>query len=240
MVRAVLATSIYEVTTMPAAVTRRMGSVNSVDLERIIESLGTLPQPAQIPVLVMVAGLPGSGKSYFSRALAKRTGLVVVQSDAVRKILVPRPGYSPAESYLVFSRCHEALKHILDMGISVIFDATNLRNRNRKYLYNIASAVGARLIRVWVEAPPDVVFDRLRAREANRHPLDLSDATWEIYLNMAVGVQKISGEHYFVDTSKDIQPILAKIAKEIKGVWPTLRRRHNVTVLGPSFKQEVE
>ena len=62
-----------------------------------------------------------------------------------------------------------------------------------------------------------MVFDRLRAREVNRHPLDLSDATWEIYLSMASSVEKISKEHYIVNTSQNIKPVLDKITREIEG-----------------------
>src|SRR5688572_20000703 len=125
----------------------------SADLRRIVESLGRLPRPVSHPVLVLVAGLPGSGKSYFSRALAERADLAIVQSDAVRKLLFPQPSYDSNESYRVFLRCYEVLEYLLNLGINVIFDATNLRERNRKYPYRIAKATGARLIIVWVEAP---------------------------------------------------------------------------------------
>ena len=67
-----------------------------------------------------------------------------------------------------------------------------------------------------MEAPPEVVFKRLEARAVDRHPLDLSDATWEIYLNMVASVEKINKEHYVVNTSENINTVLEKIAKEVK------------------------
>ncbi len=44
----------------------------AADVERLAESLGQLPEPVAEPVLVVVGGLPGSGKSYFCGKLAER------------------------------------------------------------------------------------------------------------------------------------------------------------------------
>lgn len=188
----------------------------SAGVKKIVESLGQLPQPVSHPALVLVSGLPGSGKSYFSRALAQRAGMTMVQSDAVRKLLFPRPIYDSNESYRVFLRCHDVIEYLLNLGLNVIFDATNLRERNRKYIYTIAKATGAKLIIVWVEAPPDVVFQRMKARAADRDPLDMSDATWKIYQELAATTQRINRQHYVVNTSGDIGPALEEIEREVK------------------------
>ncbi|MDP6782725.1 MAG: hypothetical protein QGG56_04015 [Dehalococcoidia bacterium] len=44
----------------------------SSPLDILRESLGTLPEPVANPPLVMVSGLPGTGKSYFCRYLLER------------------------------------------------------------------------------------------------------------------------------------------------------------------------
>ena len=50
------------------------------------------------PVMVVVSGLPGSGKSHFSRRLAEQVGLFTLESDVLRTALFPSPSYTRSES----------------------------------------------------------------------------------------------------------------------------------------------
>src|SRR5205807_565194 len=58
-------------------------------------ALGELAGPATRPGLVLVGGLPGTGKSTLARALADRAGFTVIRSDVVRKELARRPPNEP-------------------------------------------------------------------------------------------------------------------------------------------------
>ena len=64
-----------------------------------------------------------------------------------------------------------------------------------------------------VEAPPEVVHERLRARQENRE--GKSDAGWEVYQKMKSSVQKIRHNYYAVDTSRDITHVLDKVVREV-------------------------
>ncbi len=197
-----------------------MGKVSTTQLhpevQRLKANLGQLPEPVAKPAFVVISGLPGSGKSYFAGKLAERLPFVVLESDAVRKTLFPSPVYSQEESTCVFHVLHLLLYELLERGIPVILDATNLVERDREYLYRIADRLSLKLIIVQVEAPPEVVYQRLRARQERVNPLDKSDADWEVYQRMKLTVQKITRKHYVVDTSRDIGPALDKIVKEIR------------------------
>ncbi len=185
----------------------------TLDVERLIDSLGQLPEPAVEPVLVAVSGLPGTGKSYFCRKLAERLPFVVLESDALRKALFPPPNYSLEESSHLFRTIHLLIVRLLKKGVSIILDATNLSERHREYLYNIADRLGAKLILVRVEAPPEVVLSRLKSRIENAE--SKSDADWAVYQKMKSSVDDIRRKHYVVDTSRDITPVLDKIMKEV-------------------------
>ena len=183
------------------------------DVERLSESLGKLPEPVAEPALVVVSGLPGTGKSYFCSRLAERLAFVVLEGDALRKTLFSLPSYSAKESSRLFRAVHLLVERLLRKGIFLILDATNLSERSREYLYGIADRLDVKLVLVRVEAPPEVVRKRLEARAAN--PGSKSDADWAIYRRMKSSVQKISRNHYAVDTSRDITPVLDKIVKEV-------------------------
>jgi len=182
------------------------------DVEQLAESLGELPEPEVKPTFIAVSGLPGTGKSYFCSKLAERLPFVILESDALRKALFPSPNYSSQESSRLFQACHHLIEKLLKRGVPVILDATNLSEHYRERLYNIADRLDAKLILVRVEAPPQVVRERLEARLENSE--GSSDADWEVYNRMKDRVQKIRRNHYAVDTSRDITPALDKIVRE--------------------------
>jgi len=183
------------------------------DVQQLFESLGELPEPVASPALVAVSGLPGTGKSYFSSKLAERLPFVILESDDLRKILFPLPLYSQEESANLFKVVHSLIERLLRKGIPLILDATNLSERHREYLYSITERLGVKLVMVQVEAPPKVVRERLRKRLQKSG--SQSDADWEVYKKMKSSAQKIRRKHYAIDTSRDIVPVLDKIAREV-------------------------
>lgn len=184
------------------------------DVARLVESLGQLPEPVAKPVLVVVSGLPGSGKSHFCRQLAARLPFLILESDALRQVLFPAPNYSAEESSRLFRAIHHLIERLLKRGISLILDATNLSERHREYLYSIAEHLGVKLILVRVEAPAELVQQRLQSRWEDAE--SKSEADWTVYQRMKTSLEHIPRRHYAVDTSRDITPVLEKIVKEAR------------------------
>jgi len=183
------------------------------DVQRLRENLRGLPEPVAEPVLIVVSGLPGTGKSFFSIRLAERVPLLVLESDALRKALFLLPSYSAGENSNLFRTIHLLIEELLKDGISLVLDATNLSERSRERLYSIADRVNTRLVMVLVEAPPEVVRQRLEDRAGD--PESSSDADWAVYCQMRSSVERISRNHYVVNTSRDITPIIDKVVREI-------------------------
>jgi len=183
------------------------------DAERLIQSLGQFSDPVAEPAFIAVSGLPGTGKSYFCSKLAERLPFLILESDALRKALFPSPSYTPQESSRLFKAVYLLMERLLKKGVSLILDATNLSERYREQLYSIADRLSVKLILVQVEAPPKVVYERLKARQENTD--SKSDAGWEVYQKMKPSVQKIRRNYYAVDTSRDITPVLDKVVREV-------------------------
>jgi len=186
------------------------------DVQKLRQSLNGLPQPQVEPPFIVVSGLPGTGKSFFCRKLAERLSFLILASDALRKILFPSPQYKESENKRLFSACHVLIEELLQKGIPVIFDATNLVEHHREYLYRAAERARAKLILVWVEAPTEVVRQRLLAREKAAIPQDDSEAGWEVYNKIKPRSEIFSRNHLVVDTSQDITTALDKIVRTTK------------------------
>ena len=132
----------------------------------------------------------------------------------MRKALFPQPTYLPNESARTFDALHRIADELLRQNISVLIDATNLKERNRKVFYNIADRCRAKIILLVTTAPSHVVWKRLEQRGRSYDREDNSDADWSVYLKMESSVDPILREHYMVDTSGDTQPVMDQVARE--------------------------
>ncbi|MEM3642075.1 MAG: adenylyl-sulfate kinase [Candidatus Bathyarchaeia archaeon] len=115
---------------------------------------------------VWITGLPGSGKSVISEALLKlleerRIHAQLLASDALRKILTPRPTYSLEERDIVYATLVYIAKLLTQNGANVVIDATgNLR----RYRENARKQI-PRFIEAYLECPLEVCIQREARRE---------------------------------------------------------------------------
>ena len=96
-------------------------------------------------------------------------------------------------------------------------------------MYNIAHRTGAKLILVRVEAPVEVIAQRLSMRdEGNAAAEDRSTAGWSVYRRMASSVEPIRRGHYAVDTIQRHCPGYRQDSQGGKTMGKELRDRLSV------------
>ncbi len=176
------------------------------------------PPPAAVGcrALVLLIGLPGSGKSHVARSLAAHLGAVVVASDALRRRLFVAPSYVRAESQTVFALAHAMARLLLAERHIVIFDATNLRERDRRPLYALASATAAGLVLVRVTAPEAVIRARLEGRLARISALDQSEADLRVYELMRERYEEPSRPALTIDRVGDLEREIERVAEAVR------------------------
>ena len=138
------------------------------------------PAPAR---LIAVGGLSGTGKSALAAAVAPHLGLapgaVHLRSDVERKRLfgvaetepLPPQAYNPgvaAEIYACLARKAGLAAH---SGYSVIVDAVQAREDERRSIEGLARALRIPFVGLWLEAPRPVLLSRVEQRRG-----DASDA----------------------------------------------------------------
>jgi protein phosphatase len=117
-----------------------------------------------MPILYVLVGIQGAGKTTWARANAERLDAVVVASDDIRNEL-EAVGVDPTnEGDRVFAIFEERVARLLDAGRNVIADATHARGQWRANILAIARQRGARRVAVWFDLPLEVC----RARNAGK------------------------------------------------------------------------
>ena len=182
----------------------------------------SMPARSESPRLVVLCGLPGTGKSHFARELASRAPFVWLNSDRTRKLLVARPQYSRREHRRVFAAMHVLTRGYLRDGYSVVFDATNLNENVRLPLYAVAEELGVEPLIIRFTAHPDLIRKRMAERENGVGDAGQSDAGWEVYSRMAVADTPVPRPHLLVRGPEDVAEALAETMRRA-GPGETLR-----------------
>lgn len=166
---------------------------------------------ARRPAVILLSGLPGTGKTTFARALSARLSFDHLESDAVRRSLVAAPTYSSEESGRVFRIIEKRAANALAAGRNVLIDATNLARSDRRRFRVLADRSGAGLVAVRLTAPEETVRERLAA------PRDgFSQAGPDVYDLMRGRAQPFSVGVVVVDTRFEIAPSLALVARLVE------------------------
>ena len=152
--------------------------------------------------LLMMVGLPGTGKSSVVEALQKNISCVVVSTDNIRLLMRNKPTYTAAEMMLVYEVCYSIIEARLKQGQRVIFDASNYLAARRTHLRKLAKRVGSPVAVTYVQASQDIIEERLLQRNSgNRRKGDLSDADWSVYKWMVEAQEPVVGDHLILDTT---------------------------------------
>jgi len=133
--------------------------------------------------LVLVGGLPGTGKTALAGKLAAQLGCTVLSSDRVRKRLAGVPAeqpcpapwqagiYTPAWTARTYQELLRRAGRLLARGESVIADATWESPERRAAAAAVAGAARADLVALRCTTSSDIAQPRLAARSG-----DISDA----------------------------------------------------------------
>ncbi len=141
------------------------------------------------PILLIITGLPATGKTTLARAYAERYGAVHLNSDQVRAELGLRGHYGPEAKQRVYevllARVHQALQARQD----VVMDSVLPRETLRKPFRHVAAECGAECRWVYLYLRDDTARQRLS------RPRPDSEATYEVYEKLRDEWEDIAGPH---------------------------------------------
>ena len=155
------------------------------DMLKYVELAHRLVQPSS-PVLILMHGVSGTGKTTVSTAVVKALNAVRVRSDVERKRLyadkiegVPQETteslYTLVMTQATYNRLYDLTSAMLKAGYSVVVDAAFLRAGQRKPFIELTHErqIPFAILDVW--APDEVLAQRIEWRAKNH--TDASDAT---------------------------------------------------------------
>jgi predicted kinase len=154
-------------------------------------------------MVIIVFGLPGSGKSYFASRLAMHLEAEYVNSDALRMQMLQQRNYTEAEKQRVYDVMLSRMTDALASRKPIVLDATFYKESIRRRFEKAAEAFHTPIIYIEVTAPEAIIKDRLQT------PRAYSEADYDVYLKIRKSAEPLTRDHLvLVSTNNNIVSML--------------------------------
>ena len=150
------------------------------------------------PVLHMVCGKIGAGKSTLMRQLSQAAATVLIGEDTWLAALYPGEIHELPDYVRSAGRLKQAMAgHVvalLEAGVSVVLDFPANTVSNRNWMRGIFEAAGAAHTLHFLDVPDAVCKQRLHARNASgEHPFETTDAQFDLISSHFVAPSETEG-----------------------------------------------
>lgn len=161
-------------------------------------------------MVIIVFGLPGSGKSYFASRLAKLTDAVYINSDRVRREMFKERTYSALEKSAVYQQMLTQFRTALNQEKTVVLDATFHKAETRElFIKEMKEHEHIQFIEVW--AAENIIRERLKKERP------YSEADFGVYQSIQQLHEPLTEPHLVLEsTDNNIDDMLLKALAYLK------------------------
>ncbi|NNE77594.1 MAG: ATP-binding protein [Pricia sp.] len=159
-------------------------------------------------MVVLVLGLPGSGKSYFAKRLAEKIHAEYVNSDQLRKLLFSKRTYSEFEKAAVYEAMLKKMNEANAKKNNVVLDAT-FHKKSARALFVGNTKEKICFIEIW--ADESIIKERLKKVRP------FSEADYEIHKQIKQEWEPLEEDHLRLkSTDKNIDDMLQRAVDYLK------------------------
>lgn len=149
-------------------------------------------------MIILVSGLPGSGKTFFAERLAQRIKAIHLSSDRLRKELFPvQRVYSEEEKQSVYQEMLSRMRETVQQRQSVILDATFYRADLREPFVKAAEILQEKMYFICITASEELVRKRTSVQRED------SEANYEVYLKLKDHYEPIQSSFLALQSKED-------------------------------------
>ncbi|MGA9048161.1 MAG: AAA family ATPase [Dehalococcoidia bacterium] len=180
------------------------------------------------PLVIIVTGLIGSGKTTMAQIIGRGLGYSVLSSDVIRKELAGVPAterhydevdrglYSPEFTGKTYGEMIQRARGQLSTGRSVVLDASFKKRSDRLAARELSRTAGAGFLVIECKADDKTIKKWLKERQRKG---SVSDGRWEIFADLKREFEKVDevpiANHLILDTDKPSGNIIPLILERM-------------------------
>lgn len=155
-------------------------------------------------MIIIVMGLPGTGKTYFAEHLATHLQAKHISSDKTRNQLQKRGAYTPEDKDQVYREMLAQAEESLKNGQEVIMDATYSQKAHRNEVLALAQSLATSVHFIQLTADEDTIKERTAKERED------SEADFKVYQLIKQSFDPLEMPHLILDSGQlKIEEMLA-------------------------------
>ena len=178
--------------------------------------------------LIVVIGLPGTGKTVLANELSSflPNNPVNLSTDLIRRNVFNfsqhqyakfgEKHYSSQNRQLVYNVLRLIVEILIKQQLSVIVDGTFYSQATREPFYEVCDRFNCNLVVINTICSEETVKNRILGRKTKGK--NISDADFEIHLEMKKRFEPIKNNHLIVNTERDLLNNLKKVGIYIENL----------------------
>jgi len=148
-------------------------------------------------MIIIVIGLPGTGKTTFSKGLADHLDALHLNTDIIRDQLCLRGQYDRKTKNLIYKTMQEKAATALKEGQKVVLDGTFYKKRLRKNYIAFAKKLEKPIKWIELKATEKAIKERVQQKRT------YSEADYEVYLKVKAAFEPMHQECLELWNDKD-------------------------------------
>lgn len=159
-------------------------------------------------MIILICGLPGTGKSFLAKKLASKLSCRHINTDIVRKEKIKEPGYSEKEKHSVYDAVVFLAEEALKKKQSVILDGTFYKSEFRKKAEQLAKKHKKGFYIIELVTPLSEVKRRL---DSKKNVKSDSAADFDVYKIIKAEFEPIKEYHLIIDSTRPLKDQIAEV-----------------------------
>ena len=154
-------------------------------------------KPVHKGMIVIVFGLPGTGKSYFASRLAEKICAEYISSDGIRFKIIHDRRYTEQEKMKVYTQMLLLTRELIGQKKAVVLDGTFYKKEIRQMFLTLAADLNVNIVFIEITARKSLAMSRVSRKRKD------SEAGLEVYQKIKRLFERFDDKHLKLESKEN-------------------------------------